>query len=253
MPNAEIKSIPFKEYLAVDALSSHLAKELLKSGAHYAYSKTVEWSESESKQLGRAVHSLVLEPSTAKTSYAVLPPLNLTKTADKAKKKEFEELNQGKEIIRDYLWEQALEVSKAVLESPLVHSKEWMTEQSIFWTEGDIKCKARLDITAIEHNYMADLKTTRWLALDFYKDLRDYKYDMQMAWYARAYEVAYGRRPKVFFIVVESEAPHGVVVYQVSEETLNRGNELCKRAIQSYRLSLKAGKWLSYPEEIQTI
>jgi len=102
---------------------------------------------------------------------------------------------------------------------------------AIFWIEDGIPCKALLDhvvCNTLTRNYYKpiDLKSTRSKGKKgFSDDIKEYKYDMQVAHYDRALSAIYGEENvEVFsFAVVESRPPYGTAFYNVNQRIYDAG------------------------------
>ena len=83
------------------ALNYTGSKSLLISGQHYLHATQHNDEENDSKalKLGRAIHSLVLEPDTFLAKYAVAKDFDRRTTEGKKLYAEFVALHEGKEII----------------------------------------------------------------------------------------------------------------------------------------------------------
>lgn len=76
-------------------------------------------------------------------------------------------------------------------------------EHSIFWrSEAGHQLKARFDAAAELEAILVDLKTSIYAPVDFWKAVRNYKYECQAALYQDAYQALYGVRPQFKFLVV---------------------------------------------------
>ena len=102
---------------------------------------------------------------------------------------------------------------------------------AVFWIEDGIPCKALLDhvvcntLTRNKHKPL-DLKSTRNKGVKgFQDDIKEYKYDMQVAHYDSALCELYGQENvDVFsFAVVESRPPYATAYYDVSQRMYDAG------------------------------
>ena len=102
---------------------------------------------------------------------------------------------------------------------------------AVFWIEEGIPCKALLDHvvcnTLTRNRYKPlDLKSTRNKGYKgFQDDIKEYKYDMQVAHYDSALCALYGQENvDVFsFAVVESRPPYATAYYDVSQRMYDAG------------------------------
>ena len=80
-------------------------------------------------------------------------------------------------------------------------------------------------------------------------------YDLSAAMYSDGFMQEYGtQNPPVFLLlVVERDAPHGVVCYEVSDEMLAKGHEKYHKAMNTLAACKESGEWPCYPDEIQKL
>jgi hypothetical protein len=78
------------------------------------------------------------------------------------------------------------------------------------------------------------------------------RYPMQTAWYESllALELGLEEPPAYFWLVVETQDPFDVVIYQPPEEALEIGRAQMKHCIESYKTCLATGKWPGYTKGI---
>jgi hypothetical protein len=98
------------------------------------------------------------------------------------------------------------------------------------------------------------LKTAADASYDgFQRAAGNWKYHLQNSWYIDAVEaVGLGVR-RFIFLVVESEPPHGVALYEPDAEAIHAGRIRCERALSRYIECNQSGEWPGYPREIQPL
>jgi len=220
---------------------------------------------SRSLNVGTMAHELILEEDLFLSKYVMLPEgikrptkaqYNAKKPSDKTIQliqwwDEWEAENQGKEAITPKDYKLIFNIRDAVMR----HSKakaifgQGDAEQSTFWnddTTGE-RCKARADW--LRDNWIIDLKTTRDAReFEFSKSIWNYRYHVQSAHYSDGFD----KRPFAF-VVVETEPPHGVMVYVAGDEMLKKGHQDRLRNLQIYSECRNTQKWPSYSETITPI
>ena len=247
------------------ALSASTAKHLLRSPAHYLRSREEQDSTTLPLRLGTLTHALVLEAHTVDKRFAVLPGMasrKLKSGREAADAWESLPENAGKMVFDVETFQRAQRTANAVLNHPLagpLFKSGCVTEATVFWTEtidgSMVPCKARLDCYREPDNIVVDLKTAQDASPEgFRAACRQYKYHLQAAHYARAVEIATGKRPDRFlFVAVESEEPHGVGVYELDEESVRIGEEQMRRAaslfVRAHNPAATAAE-LGYAQEI---
>jgi hypothetical protein len=83
----------------------------------------------------------------------------------------------------------------------------------------------------------------------FARSVLNYGYDQQADWYLDVAALL-GRPMKAFcFIAQEKKAPYLVEVYDLSEEFLERGHALNRRALDIYAECIRTGRWPGYTDQ----
>lgn len=207
--------------------SSSRLKALAKSPAHVF----VEKNETPALAFGRLVHELVLTKkeiaidsfSENFASSAILDEDDFfLKNGVKFKKdrKEFIETYFKKTIISEDYFNAAKKINLAVRKNELVKELfrdgffELSAYRNLTAAGGSIYCKARADF--FSKNYVVDLKTSDlFLPEDFSREIVNYRYDLQAAFYCRMFDVKH-----FFWIVAEKKAPYSIAVYEADAEML---------------------------------
>lgn len=224
------------------ALSASTAKHLLRSPAHYLRSREEQDSTTLPMRFGTLVHMMVLEPDMVSKRIEVRPGMASRKLKGGREEADAWEAlpeNAGRMLFDLETFQRAQRTANAVLNHPQsgpFFKSHCVTEATAFWNEvidgSMVPCKARLDCFREADNTVVDLKTAQDASPEgFRAACRQYKYHLQAAHYARAVEIATGKRPDRFlFVAVESDEPHGVGVYELDEESVRIGEEQMRRA-----------------------
>ena len=268
------KDIPNEEYHRGFGTSSSSLKTLLKqSPEHFDYKRKHPMKQTENMALGTAVHSLILEPNKFNDDCAVMPAMDRRTKVGKAAYAEFVASSEGKTILKESQYEQALEMAERVKEHPIagLMTTDLIVESSVYWwyksmdVEDDTHYKELVKIRpdGICKNYPAiiDLKTTKdGSYTGFIRSIQDYSYHLSAAMYLEGVntcqplleEMKRFAFTKFVFVCVENFAPYAVSVYEISPEYLEIGKVMYRQAM----MRLKEGRendWPSYPEEIRVI
>lgn len=255
--------------LEIDAYHSHPA--ISKSGldkvsvsvAHYLEQRKTRPDKTH-LQIGRALHTVVLEGEEKFRAQFAFPPFEGAKEDDWRSK-------EGK------AWRDAhLEVGRIPLHYKdgadiarmcgALHrhqaAYEWLKlpgtrEHSYFWQDADTgvlcRCRPDLMVEVGDMLVLVDLKTTQDARPDeFQRSCAKWRYGVQAAFYMDGVEAVTGRRPDAFMLVaVESSAPHGVGLYELGDVWVRRGVELYKRDLARWAAYQKTeNPWEGYPEGI---
>ena len=184
--------LPEDEYHADDAIGSSSVKKMKHNICDWQWER-LHPDPPEKRtaiDIGSGVHDLVLLGRDTFLERAVLSPHKEFRT-NKAKAWRDATLEAGKIILKKDEFDQVVAAAGAILSSPNLKSEftNGVPEVSIFWMEGDIRCKARIDYLKIKGN--VDLKT---FAEKFHQALyrtalqtiADRRYDIQAVHYREA-------------------------------------------------------------------
>lgn len=115
-------------------------------------------------------------------------------------------------------------------------------------------CNVRIRPDYLRDDLIIDLKTSTDSRIEnFQRSIFNYGYELQAAFYLDCAAQIDGKQRKFLWVVVESEAPYGVCVYEPDEAVLERGRKLYRQAIKTYLECAEIDYWPSYPTKTQTI
>tara|TARA_R100000544_G_scaffold27300_1_gene14181 strand:+ start:661 stop:1503 length:843 start_codon:yes stop_codon:yes gene_type:complete len=238
-------------------LSFSSLKQFSKSPAHFVGYKNKVFKQSAPMRRGWLTHLLTLEPEKAKD----LTILDVSTRANKKYKEAVAENDKGeqgvftaKEVI------DAKILSNAVMQHPLASkliNEAIVVEKHLKWSmptgfnnEKPVKFHGFADI--IGQDYIADLKVTDNEPKKMQRWVLDNLYHMQIAlykeavWNGNAYmyshitedldikKKAFKCYPKCYLITVDPNSPHGVVVYQLSDEMVKEGLKIAELEINLF-------------------
>lgn len=256
-----IESMPARDYHAHPAISKSGLDRIAKSPMHYAweYLEGNRKTDTEALALGRAFHTLLLEPELFDAEVAVSPKFDRRTKQGKADAEEFDIAAAGRTVIDRAQHGELTEMAAAIAAHPaarIVLEGKGRVEPSLFWTDADhgVDCRARFDWLR-DDGLIVDLKTTRSAHPDDWPRLaHDHRYHVQAAFYMEAYRRVTGKEPAGFaFIAVEKVAPYGVSATFASPGFLDAGRLLWERDLETYARCLKANHWPGYPETLEPL
>lgn len=234
------------EYHSHPAIGKSGLDLINRSPAHYYAAARRE--PSKAMALGSAVHAAILEPTVFEAEYLCLS-VNDRRTAaykDAAKNHPADRILTGTEN------DTVKAIRAAVLAHPLAAqllSQPGKAEVSLFARDPvtGVEVKARPDFLT-DDGYIIDLKTSRDASpAEFSRSIYNYRYHVQAAWYADVYEWATCKPCAGFtFIVVESDLPHNVQVYQLDDISTGIGRSEYRRNLNTYAECLATGIWPGY-------
>jgi len=254
--------VPFDEYLQWPAVSQSTLKTALVSAAHYRHAlDNPPDPDKECFQFGRLCHSGKLEPLEALRRYVVMPDLTEGLTNDdgkpyknprasnayKAKVEEFRRVNADKEIVSQEWFEQVCGMIEQLNRHRL--AKQWLSsdepaEVSLVWREPltGLTCKGRID--KLTDNRIVDLKTTSRPVAEFERDLANFGYDLQAAFYLDGLAILAGEYSHSFGIVaVERNAPYAVRAAELDPDTIAAGRAKYRRALRTVAECRESNRW----------
>jgi hypothetical protein len=233
-------------YHADHSAVSHSMLEVFKKSIpkyHKLYVKEEPQSgePSDAMRVGSAMHAATLFPKD--TSLLIMPPgYCRTKAAKEAKTGlEKKAVDEGLILVSDAEATLCFGMSSAILADPVAAAlldnvPESMREYVCRWTDpaAAIECKLMMDAVTMD-GFILDLKS----AIDpspagFARACANFGYDRQAAWYLDGVNqyTPTGISPTGFvFIVVGSEPPHEVGVYQLSSMDLDRARDCNARLL----------------------
>ena len=232
-------SLPFEEYLEIDAISNSYLSRLAECPAK----AQVPRPDSPSLAFGRAAHKFILEGTeTFFAEYAVAPQVDRRTKAGKNAWREFEEQSDGKTVISVDDFTRLINMRMAVYDHPMAAKLlgEGVREQTVIWREPEtwLLCKCRPDALPDEgRRTLVDLKTARDAGEHaFTRSVVNYGYARQAAFYLDAMNsfkpVGSQFYDSFVFVVVETEPPHRVECYVMDDEFVDWGRAEYRRLLQ---------------------
>ena len=238
---------------------SHLDKVAGKSLKHYWHAYiNPERERSEptpAMAMGTAIHAAILEPDTFASTIAVNPGIDRRSNAGKAEYAAFLAESKGKTIITD---EQALacySVRDAVHQHPLASGllTGGKAEQSFYGIDAEtgelIKC--RTDYLPDNGSMIVDVKSTDDASpAGFGKSAANFRYPVQVAWYQRVMDAAFGEHPPHWvFLAFEKEPPYAIGVYFADPSDTARAALAAQRDFMRIVQAKRANVWPDYGTE----
>lgn len=250
--------LPAAEYHALDAINKTGLDWISKSPAHYQYLKANPPESTDAMVLGTATHFGVFEPELLYKQFFARPDGIDGRTKEgKAKLEELGRQNVGKTMLKFDDFQMIEGMMKAVRShgtaSRLISGGRAEATAVCQEPLHGIRCKARPDyLTA--GDAIIDLKTTDNASFfSFQRKVRDFRYHVQAAWYLDTVNAALGtdQYKRFVFLVVEKEAPHGIILYELDEKSIYHGRLEAQANLKTYAECVKSDRWPGYPESLQ--
>lgn len=250
--------VPWATYHAWDACSSSRLSRLARSPAHLrAYLDGLTDDETAAKTSGRLLHTAVLEPERFRGSVVRGPEGDGRTKAVRDGRAALE--TAGKTVVAPTTYDRIVRMRERLLTHPtvrqLVERAFSPTELSIVWDADGLVCKARFDLPVPSLGVILDIKTARDARpSEFEKAVHNYGYARQAAHYLDGAAVHWPETFDLFvFVVVESEPPHEVAVYELDARALELARAELDTLRARYRTCIETGEWPGYDTEVTRI
>lgn len=240
-------NVPFKDYLAIEAVSNSYLGRLDKCPAN----AKIEQEDTDSLILGRATHAFILEGNEAfKKDFAIAPKVDRRTKAGNAKWADFVTANAGKEIISFDDSEKLMGMRMSVYDHPFAAKilSGGVKEQTIIWRDAEtgVICKCRPDgVLDDSKKVLADLKTTNNAdEIAFGRAVIKYGYAKQAGMYLDGYNyVKKADFDSFIFIAVEPKPPYRVEVYLIADDFVKYGRYEFRRLLEIDQRCKKQGRY----------
>ena len=203
--------------------------------------------------MGHAVHCLALEPEEFSNRFAIAPKCDRRTKEGKADWAQFLVDCEGKELLDDQQYEDALDCVQALnnhAQFAAIMAQPRRVEAPFELDLSGHKFKAKPDCIIDSMKLILDIKTTddasphrwQWSAVD-------YGYHRQAWIYQRALEEATGESYRFIFAVVEKPRPSTrgipptVALYELDDATIEMGCDDTWRLVQDYESRLGIEWW----------
>ncbi len=211
--------VPNADYRALPAMNISSLNELQRSPKHFRYFREHP-KESPAMTLGTAAHCATLEPERFGRDFVVWA--RRTESGRMAPRNgkawdAFVAEAGGRSILTEDECSEALAMAHAVRTDPVAckYLEAGEPEVTLSWQMYSRDCKGRVDwLTHMDGEpVVVGLKTARECRhFAFGAAAAKLGYALQWAWYHDGFVAIKGKRPRMVEIVVESAAPHAVVV-----------------------------------------
>jgi hypothetical protein len=252
-------TIPDDAYSTHAGLSQSGAKELLRSPAHFKqYLERDRSEQTPAQRLGTLIHLASLQPKVFDATIVVAPECDKRTKEGKEIFAAFQSsLKPGQEAISQKDSELVTNVSiaaRAGLDKLMkdLDGEYMITEVPMVGRVNGTDIKGRLDAiitTKSGKRIVVDIKTTMDAGAEsFGRDIANYKYFLQQAWYTTL-----AHADQFVFLAVEKDAPNCWACYQLDEASHQKGLVLMNSAIDLFKSCNTFKQFPGYPQEVQTL
>ncbi len=209
--------------------------------------------------LGTLVHQSILEPDRALPKLAVKPE-GMRFSTKEGKVWRDEQISSGKLIIGSDTFETLSGCVRSIAAHPRCREifADGQSEVSVFRNftlGGTVLRKARLDWVPAG-NALVDIKTTPDASPEaFAKEILNYRYHSQAAYYLDIWNDSQPAPDKecFIFVAVEKVPPYLVAVYHLDLKAIGKGRELNVKDLCTYTDCIATDQWPGYTDQITAI
>lgn len=212
------------DYAAIKAVNFSTLKEMAVSPKRYRHRLKNARATTGSMFRGTAAHTAILEPNRFMLDYAMYEGKRRAGKDWAA----FCDANKGKQILKKDEFMLAMAMRDAVrgdqVSAPYLEDGD--PEVALVWDDKEtgVRCKGRIDW--LTSNVIVDIKSSKSIEpFPFWRYHAALLTHMQAAFYFDGYQQAMLKEPLSKIIAVEFGAPHDVIVYNMTDEVLDKGRE----------------------------
>lgn len=214
-------------------------------------------STNEAFVLGKAFHTLVLEPEKFESSfYAMTEEVDLRTKIGKELMASIEIKAKGKTILRKKDLGHILEMANEAKSHPVWNDiKDKQIENSIYWNVDNIygtRLRSRPDL--FNDGYIIDIKTTDSIK-GFQRSIYQYGYHRQAAMQIdglKHFNKEGDNHERFFaFFVIEKKAPYLTACFTLDPTSIEQGRKEYLEGAELYSECLKFNEWPGYDDKFQ--
>lgn len=257
LPNTAVTvtpNMPMADYLKLPSLSASGMVTLLETcPAKYRYLRDNPKPDDGKFAIGTAAHLIVLEPHLF-AARTVLIDADSYRTAA-AKEARAEALATGRVPLLADAAEQVMAMRDAVWSQAGGLFAGCTAESTLTWTDAETGVALRCRPDLRRKGLTINLKTTASARPeDWQRRIWDNGHHVSVAHYDHAERLLHPDiEPQSLWLVVETEPPHLVAVFEPDEEILHWGRKLWRRAVDEVGRCEASGEWPGYGHRIQRI
>lgn len=259
----------FEEYRSFrDHISSTGLKTLItQSPEHFLYHWNKTEEDKDHFRFGRIFHMGCLEPERFRSELIVEPEfMGYTKKGElsaqsgeaKEKRKAWRAKHAGQTILKHSERDDMIGMLNSIMKVPEAKGiiSYGKPEVSLYCTDPvtGLLMKGRPDILVIEEDGIEiyDIKTTRHHSRWFYREIGEFRYDIQLAFYKLLCQIVFGKELKRGgWIVVEKEPPYSTTIRDVSPEKAAMSDDWVRHGLNVLAECIKKDQWPSYCQNVE--
>lgn len=230
-----IFTIEDNEYFKLPYISASTLKRLLNDEA-YEVANKIPTEKTEAMTLGSLIHCMILEPDEVDKRYAVMPKVDLRTAIGKETKMIFERENQGKEVVKDEMFETAKECYKSICETGVKQLFEGgEAEKAIQFEIGEVQAKGKLDYYKESKGIILDVKTTQNAGEQFATECSNRDYFLQGSFYFDGLKKLGKNVNDIIFVGVQTKKPYKVTLVRQELQEIEFGRDCYLVALEIWK------------------
>lgn len=248
-------TVPMAEYLAWDAVSASLVKDVLERGCEYAdRARRIVREDTPATERGTAVHSAILEPHDFERRYAALS-VGCDLRSKPGREEKAAIVAAGRRPIPAATWEACVRLRERAWENPTLAAllSNCEPEASATWHTGygDVRGKARADVLCRDAETILDLKTTEDASpFAFGRAAADFGYHLSSPWYTTGFTQA-GVLVRYWTLAALEADPrvghYSVRLYTLDPLIVSRARDRLDAAVRSWAAAVADGRFRDVP------
>jgi hypothetical protein len=232
---------------------------------HAKYAMDDDDKASEALSVGDALHKAVLEPEAFDNHFDDFYMYSPTKGLDTKAACEARAMNPDKILLNEDMVEKIKRMREAIYRHKLAnHLLQICNQRELSGVAADadlgICRKVRIDACQGVGNpgeewspYLVDIKTTRNI-IDFHRDIRNFNYDIQAAFYLDTDAMITGKpRGTFIFIAVSNTPPYCARVYGLVPEQIEKARDIYKRRLAALATAFLEKSWDAWDHEMEPV
>lgn len=261
------QGLSYEQYAEQTGVRSSYLKSFKRSPAHFKHSQDNPTRESPAMSLGKVVHGFIEQGDSFKDNYLVEPKFvgytlkgeESTNCKESREKKAawYSSLNKNQTVVTQDQQDLIVGILKAIgkhgtlkklLKNGMRESSGWVKDPKT-----GLVLKFRPDFIS-EEEFIVDFKTTKDARFqsfrsDVFSD-KGYFYILQAAHYCYCAKLMGLKRSNFFtYIAIENTAPHGIMIYNLTEDQIENGEQWRAHLMNRYVECLNKNEWPGYSEE----
>lgn len=246
-------------YRAHGALSqSELKVVAEKSPLHLRHQRMKLRSPTDSMKLGTAVHKMILEPESFESCYAFAPECYKRSKEEKAiwAAAQAAADSSHKKLITKDDYDTAVAMRDSLFSNIELRGllRDGVAERACFGNLLGVHAKALLDYYRPQHHEIVDLKSTKCASLkQFERDVRNYRYHWQAAWYVDLVKTITGEEPTFKIVAVENVEPYCSAVFEINFDLLAIARWEIQQTVDTIKRCMDTGIWPGYPSAVNQL